>query len=165
MNGQLARQPTINEIATLMVPVNGRHLVLPNVTVAEILPWREPETLEDVPTWLLGTLAWRNTEVPLVSFEALNDEPFAAPAAGRRIAILNNVTGDPNLPFCGVVTAGLPRLLRVLADEIAVDTDSVPGPAERARVLVSGEKGAIPDVAYIEQQVLAQLNSGAHNTL
>lgn len=155
MKRQLAQQSTINEISTLLVPVHGKHLVLPNVTVAEILPWHDPEPLAEAPGWFLGMLTWRKLGVPLISFEVLNGEPTADLVPGRRIAILNSVTGDPELPFCGIVTAGVPRLLRVLADEIGVDPnpDAVSGPAERSRVLVAGERASIPDVAYVEQRV------------
>jgi chemosensory pili system protein ChpC len=149
----LQTQPAVNQIATLLIPVSGKHLVLPNVNVAEIIPFREPVAAEDVPNWYLGRLAWRATEVPLISFEAINDEPFAGRVRSRRIAILNNVTGDPTLPFCGIVTEGLPRLLRLLAEEIIEDPDFTPGPAELARVLVNGERASIPDVAYIQQQL------------
>lgn len=147
-------QPEVNQIATLLIPVSGKQLVLPNVNVAEIIPYREPAVAEDVPTWYLGRIEWRNTSVPVVSFEAINDEPFARPARNRRIAILNNVIGDPNLPFCGIVTEGLPRLLRLMADEIVTDSDSVAGPAETARVFVAGERAAIPDVAFIQRHLL-----------
>lgn len=154
MNRSLAQQPTLNEIATLLIPVNDKHLVLPNVTVAEIIPWQHPEPLDEVPNWLLGHIDWRQLSVPLVSFEAINDEPFAAPAQGRRIAILNGVTGDRRLPFCGIATSGMPRLLRVLADEVADDQDTSAGPAECYRVMVSGERASIPDVGYIESKLL-----------
>lgn len=147
-------QPEINQIATLLTPVSGKLLVLPNVTVAEIIPFREPRAEEDVPTWYLGRIQWRSSSVPVVSFEAINDEPFASQGRHRRIAILNNVTGDPNLPFCGIVTEGLPRLMRVMADEIVEDPDSPAGPAETLRVFVSGERAAIPDVAFIQNRVL-----------
>ncbi len=153
MNTMLQTQaPTaaVNQIATLLIPVNGKHLVLPNVNVAEIIPYREPTTEEDVPNWYLGRFDWRATEVPLISFEAINDEPFASRTRNRRIAILNNVTGDPSLPFCGIVTEGLPRLMRLMAEEIAEDPDISPGPAETARVLVNGERASIPNVAYIQ---------------
>lgn len=154
MNTMLQTQPAINQIATLLIPVNGKHLVLPNVNVAEIIPYREPTPEEDVPTWYLGRFAWRSTEVPLLSFEAINDEPFISQHRGRRIAILNNVIGDPTLPFCGIVTEGLPRLMRLMAEEIALDPDAGPGPAEQARVLVNGERASIPDVAYIQRALL-----------
>jgi chemosensory pili system protein ChpC len=150
------QQPTVNQIATLLIPVNGKHLVLPNVNVAEIIPYRDPVGAadEDVPTWYLGRFSWRSTDVPLISFEAINDEPFASRTRNRRIAILNNVTGDPTLPFCGIVTEGLPRLMRLMAEEIAEDPDAPAGPAELARVLVNGERASIPNVAFIQNQLL-----------
>jgi chemosensory pili system protein ChpC len=148
----LQTQPTVTQIATLLIPVSGKHLVLPNVNVAEIIPYTPPIAEDDVPTWYLGCFIWRNTRVPLISFEAINDEPFAARGSNRRIAILNNVIGDPNVPFCGIVTEGLPRLMRLLPEEIAEDPDSAPGPAEIARVLVNGERASIPNVAFIQNE-------------
>jgi chemosensory pili system protein ChpC len=148
----LQTQPTVTQIATLLIPVSGKHLVLPNVNVAEIIPFVPPTEADDVPTWYLGSFSWRNIEVPLISFEAINDEPFAARGSNRRIAILNNVIGDTAVPFCGIVTEGLPRLMRLLPEEIADDPDHVTGPAEMARVLVNGERASIPNVAFIQQQ-------------
>lgn len=157
MNSMLQTQPAVTQISTLLVPVSGKLLVLPNVNVAEIIPFTRPTPIEDVPTWYLGGFQWRNTRVPLVSFEAINDEPFAGRSSNLRIAILNNVIGDPTLPFCGIVTEGLPRLMRLLPEEIAEDPEAMIGPAEVARVLVNGERAAIPNVAYIQQQVLKVL--------
>ncbi len=158
MNGGLTTValPEITQLSTLLIPVSGRHLILPNVTVAEIIPFREPvaAAIEDVPTWFLGYFEWRSSQVPLVSFEAINDEPFAARGYNRRIAILNNVLGDTALPFCGLVTEGLPRLQRLLADEIRDDNDATPGPAEIARVYINGERASIPNVGWIQQQLL-----------
>jgi chemosensory pili system protein ChpC len=157
VNSMLQTQPAVTQIATLLIPVSGKQLVLPNVNIAEIIPYSAPVAVDDVPNWYLGCFIWRATQVPLISFEAINDEPFAGSMANRRIAILNNVTGDPTLPFCGVLTEGLPRLMRLLPEEIAEDNDATPGPAEIARVLVNGERASIPDVAYIQQQILKLL--------
>jgi len=154
VNSMLQTQPSVTQIATLLIPVSGRQLVLPNVNIAEIIPYVAPTPVDDVPNWYLGSFVWRATRVPLVVFEAINDEPFTSPILNRRIAILNNVTGDPTLPFCGIITEGLPRLMRLLPEEIAEDTEVPAGPAEIARVLVNGERASIPDVAYIQNQVL-----------
>lgn len=157
VNSMLQTQSVVTQIATLLIPVGGRQLVLPNVSVAEIIPFTDPAPEDDVPTWYLGCFTWRNTRVPLVSFEAINDEPFASRSHNRRIAILNNVIGDTTLPFCGILTEGLPRLMRLLPDEISNDEEAIVGPAEIGRVLVNGERASIPNVAYIQQQVLKLL--------
>lgn len=146
---------TISELATLLIPVNGKQLVLPNVAVAEIIPFIAPEAVDDVPNWFLGHFVWRKIRVPLVSFEAINDEPFLGNIRSRRIAVLNGIVGNTEIPFCGLVTQGVPRLMRVLPDEVAVDEEAIVGPAEICRVLVSGERAAVPDVDFIQQQVLS----------
>ena len=42
-----------------MIPLADTHLLLPNVTIAEILPWRRIKPLADGPKWCLGLLGWR----------------------------------------------------------------------------------------------------------
>jgi hypothetical protein len=44
-------------VRSLWIPLRGMNLLLPNVAVAEISPYRVPDSLKDAPDWLLGTLA------------------------------------------------------------------------------------------------------------
>ncbi len=143
-----------DELATLLIPMAVRQLVLPNVAVAEIIPFFEPRPVDNMPAWYLGTFSWRNIDIPLVSFEIINQDAKVQADGERRIAVLNGLVDSTRLPFCGLVTAGVPRLMRVASGEVARDEQSVPGPSELARVLVSGEPATIPDVDYIQQQVL-----------
>jgi chemosensory pili system protein ChpC len=143
-----------NELATLLIPMAGRQLVLPNVAVAEIIPFIEPVEGNELPAWFLGTFSWRNIDIPLVSFETINQDTEIQAKSERRIAVLNGLVDTQRLPFCGIVTAGVPRLMRVSAGEVATDEHSVPGPSESARVLVSGEPAIIPDIDYIQEQIL-----------
>ena len=160
MSGHLQNTAAVNELATLLIPVNGKQLVLPNVTVAEIIAYEEPKPAEgsadgkETPNWFLGYFGLRNTDVPLVSFESINEEPFSSQSRQRRIAVLNGLVDENRLPFCGIVTEGVPRLMRVIPDEVAQDKQTKAGPAELSCVLVSGEKAAIPNVDFIQQQVL-----------
>jgi chemosensory pili system protein ChpC len=159
MSGQLQSGITVNdtELATLLLPVFAKQLVLPNVTVAEIIPYVEAQAEDDVPAWYLGRFNWRNISVPLVSFEAINAEAFTSQGKLRRIAVLNGVVDSEKLPFCAIVTQGAPRLMRVMPDEVANDEQGQTGPAELATVLISGEPAVIPDIDFIQRQLLTLL--------
>ena len=74
MSAEIQSTITANELATLLIPMSGEQLVLPNVTVAEIIPYIEPQAHNDKPDWYLGVFNWRNIDVPLVSFETINGE-------------------------------------------------------------------------------------------
>lgn len=158
MNSNLST--TVNdELATLLIPMNDKQLVLPNVSVAEIIPFKEPETQqEDRPNWFLGHIEWRGLAVPVVSFEAINEEAFVSQSHNRRIAIVNAIVDDARLPFCGIVSESVPRLMRIQPNEIMSENDSV-GPAELAQVIMNGEQAVIPNLDFIQQQVIALLDA------
>jgi chemosensory pili system protein ChpC len=153
MRAELTTAAEVNELATLLIPVTGKQLVLPNVTVAEIISYVEPVAELGKPEWYLGKFLWRNISVPLVSFEGLNQEPVAGQHRERRIAVLNGLVNNQLLPFCGIVADGVPRLMRVMSDELS-DEEAQAGPAELVRVLVSGEPAVIPNVDFIQQEIL-----------
>ncbi len=154
MSGELQSTIAANELATLLIPMSGKQLVLPNVTVAEIIPYIEPQPDEDKPDWYLGAFNWRNIDVPLVSFEAINGGAAGSQGKDRRIAVLNGLVDNQRLPFCGIVTEGVPRLMRIMPDEVSTDEGATAGPSELSNVLVSGEKAAIPNVDFIQQEIL-----------
>ena len=149
---------TVNdELATLLIPINGKQLVLPNVTVAEIIPYVEPEDDKgELADWYLGRIQWRGIDVPVVSFEAINEQPFVSQSDSRRIAVLNTLVNDDQLPFCGLVAESVPRLMRIQPSDITND-DTESGPAELGHVILNDEQAIIPNIDFIQQQVLALL--------
>lgn len=157
MSGELEAPRTVTELSTLLIPVKGRQLMVPNVAVAEIIHYVEPYAMEDVPNWLLGTIDWRNQVLPLISFEAINDEPFAARAGPRRVAVFNGLSANDRLPFYAMLSQGAPRLMRVEPEDIVRDTEHSLGPAEAMVVSVHGELAVIPNLEFIESQVLTLL--------
>src|SRR5690625_6739340 len=78
---QLA-SPKALDLASLLIPIEGELLLVPNVSVSEIVPLGRVEQISDGPQWLLGNYQWRERPVPLLSFEAINGG--ARPAAGAQ---------------------------------------------------------------------------------
>ena len=87
---QLASSNDVQDVSTLLIPVEGKTLLLPNVAVAEILEYSHPVAQPDVPTWYLGNIEWRTLQVPLISFESVNEQTFSNRADRTvKIAIMN----------------------------------------------------------------------------
>ncbi len=140
-----------DEVASLLIPMVGRPMLLPNVAVAEIVPWEEPEKQDNAPEWFLGYVSWRGVDVPLVSLELMNDTDVDEAYSGHRIAVLNGV-GSTKKEFYAVSVQGLPRLIRVFGEEVSGD-EQLSEPAYDMNVLVSGERAMIPDLDYVEKQI------------
>lgn len=156
---QRIEQKKIQEVASLLIPLQGYTILLPNVTVAEIVPMTAMQPVENAPVWYLGNCLWRELTVPVLSFEALNGEPVPASQARARFAVLNTTGLHDDLPFVAILTQGLPRLARVSEDEISEREDSENRAYDLMHVSWAGEYTLIPDIEAIEKTFLEYLHS------
>ena len=143
----------IQEVASLLVPLNDCLLLLPNVSVAEIVPITQVLPVSDAPNWYLGDCIWREQKVPVLSFETLNGDPKGGTSSRARFAVLNSTGISDDLPFIAIVTQGLPRLARVNEEEIR-EREGDKKPFELMYVSWAGEDAVIPDVSRMEQAFL-----------
>lgn len=147
----------VRDLATFLLPLIEQVLVVPNVSVAEIIDYQAPVPLDDAPNWYLGKMPWRTTEIPLISFEALNDHPFQQLNAESRVAVFNGISANGEMPFWGLVTQGIPRQMKVLPEEVHPDQSLAVGIAEKQNVLVNGEAAVLPDLDKVEAKILQVL--------
>jgi chemosensory pili system protein ChpC len=141
------------DLVTLFLPVTGKSLLVPNVALAEVVPITAVSTIDDMPNWLMGTLEWRKKTIPLVSFEAINDEPFVEAGDYLRIAVMNGCQYGDKMPFYAIALRGTPRMTRVVEEEVIAQESSDLGIAESMSVVVDGVEAIIPNLEYIEAQV------------
>jgi len=148
----------VQEVASLLIPIQGRLLLAPNVTVAEIVPVSQVIPVEDAPAWYLGNCSWREQTIPLLSFEVMNGEDKPGVASRSRFAVLNTTGVNESLPFIAILTQGLPRLARVTEEEITEREDTDNKPFELMHVSWAGEEAVIPHVEAMERAFLDYLH-------
>ncbi len=144
---------TTGTIACLLTPITGKQLLLPNVTVAEVIPATELLAAPDgSPAWRIGSVVWRGASVPVVAFEGLNGQ--GVPRESENIAIVNGISAQRDLPFYGIVVQGIPRLAKVKIAELE-DLEGAPvGPVEFLQVRYAGDLAVIPDLDALESRLL-----------
>lgn len=152
-------QKKIQEVASLLIPLQGQSILLPNVTVAEIIPPSVVQPIDNAPVWYLGNFQWRELTVPLLSLEALHAEPTPSIHSRARFAVLNTTGLHSDLPFMAILTQGLPRLARVSEDEIKEREDAENRRYDLMHVSWAGEYTLIPDITAIEHTFLEYLHA------
>lgn len=141
-------------VPSLLIPLEGEMLLLPNAAVAEIIDYNDPEPVEKSPDWLLGLLLWRGYRLPLLSFENVTGKQPSLTDGSVRIAIINNLKGNNDLPFFGIVIQGIPSLTQanqsivIASANETVDAETRQGVLRD--VLVHGHPAVIPDLDAIE---------------
>ena len=118
-------------LPSLLLPLEGRTLLLPSSAIAEIIPFEKPKPIPDIPRWLVGILTWRAIHIPLLYLEKMEpkvvwgeeeNKQGETPDPKAHIAILNRATklqGEgQNLPsnrypFFSIVLKNVPKLHRL----------------------------------------------------
>ncbi len=145
----------VESVRSLWVPLDGVNLLVPNVAIAEVVNFQPLDLVKDGPEWLLGSLRWRNQDLPVVSMESICGFGVSRNARGARISILNSVRSDSTLSFYAMVTAGIPRLFSADNDalgESLLTTRSLPDSVADC-IQIGSEEALIPDLEIIQALV------------
>ena len=140
----------------LMITLSDETIILPNTAVAEVIAFTKPEPIEGSPSWFLGRISWRERRVPLISFGMASSaaDSELERKKGDRIAILNTMNGDANIPYIGIVSQGIPRLNVLHSKDISTIQSN---PDDRLSVLeivnLDGMTLVVPDIDDLEKRL------------
>jgi chemosensory pili system protein ChpC len=138
-------------LSCVMIPVSRRQLILPNVSIAEVVDYASSDAGTGAPDWLAGRLEWRGLNLPVISYDAANGGTLAVPGENRgRIVVLNSVSdNNKKLRFMALITQGIPSQVRIAEDQVK-QLEGENGPADLMLVEVDGEAAWIPNLDYLE---------------
>jgi chemosensory pili system protein ChpC len=151
------KTPAAREIRGVLLPVGGSYLLLPNAAVAELIGYLEPDVAAGDADCCLGWVAWRGRKIPVASIErAMGDQEASGFTRRARIAVLNTLNGNRDLPYMGVLTHGISRLSLVTPNNLEDDEEGRPDAAViRGAVKINGQMAWIPDLDELERLMSA----------
>lgn len=145
----------IDDLSCMLLPLKDKQLLLPNVSVAEIVPFSHLLTTASNKNWMLGRIQWRGITLPVVCYEMLNQQSAPAPNPNARFAIINGVGGHSSLPFYALLIQGIPRQQRAQESELQTVDAVHKGAYDAQAVTINQEESAmIPDLDSIEEALL-----------
>lgn len=157
MSRQLIDADKAVDLITMVLPVQSGSLLLPNVSVAEIIHVAGIEAIDGAPAWFRGLLSWRGYAIPLISYEMLNDESHGEAGSELHAAVVNGSADTATVPFYALLTQSTPRMMRITPREIV---EAEAGKKRKGKkkavgvelmqVTACGEPAAIPDLRAIE---------------
>lgn len=140
----------------MLIPLRAGRLLLPSAAVAEVIGYREPEPVAGAPAWLQGRVNWQQRDLPVIDFERLLGQADAAAGIRQRIVVCYAPNAASGWPLFGLVSQGIPRLLRVAEQAIGPARGGDPGEsAVHISLSVGGEEMMVPDLGYLQAQLPA----------
>ena len=141
------------EIRSVLVPLSGGHILIPNATVAEVVGYSEPEPVQGAPGWLLGTFLWHGWQVPLISFTNLTESSATEPVDSARLCITKSLIGNERMPYIAILAQGFPRLTTVTDDNLTEVPLEAKPIAAAGKVIVDSTEAIVPDLDRLSHLV------------
>ena len=143
-----------NEIRTILAPLTDSYVMLPNIAVGEILTFTSPEPFKQSPPWLLGEIAWRGWQVPVINYERmLKDNGITTITAKTRVLIVKTLGESTQVNYIGLVIQGLPRLKKVSAATLVENQiDELPDTVF-SKVTIDDLQAVIPELGDLTRTV------------
>lgn len=143
-----------SELTCVLIPTQPEPLLLPNICVAEIVPWRRISQSKELPAWCLGHLGWRGQTIPVVHFAAFDHPEQGKPGGARCLVVMNRSRHAAGPSFYALLASGLPRMVQLLEDDLSNEPSGL-GDADIMKVKVGTEVATIPNLAFIEEQLFS----------
>lgn len=159
MSAPITVDDDITEIPSILIPIASKQLLVPTVSVAEMIPFQPPQpdssiSPKDQPNWFLGNLYWRGVKVPMFSFESMSGDSLAPIKTDSQVVILNSIGKSPKVPFLCFPTQGIPHLSRVMPTEISEISGAILSDCDLMQVAIAGSQAIIPNLETLEENCL-----------
>ncbi|MBV1876473.1 MAG: chemotaxis protein CheW [Pseudomonadales bacterium] len=152
----------VDELPTFVVPLQKSSILIPNASVAEIIPYEPLQRVQGTPDWFLGFLGWRGIQVPVASFEMLTIEKASfslVSVSSASLVVLHAIGQNSEFEYTAIVAQALPELVQLLSAQLITTTEPA-ARTELTKALYFGQLMSIPDFDYIESKIQGVAFSG-----
>lgn len=154
---ELKYEMNLLPFTAMYLPLQMDGLLVPDVTVVEILRVDKIASQIKSPEWFIGSIQWRGYELPLISFESLNGAATVNPENISRVAIINGIADQSHLPYYAVVISNTPSLHEIVGDDLTLCEGRPRGRAEAMSVTINDLVAGVPNIEWVEQHLLAYI--------
>jgi chemosensory pili system protein ChpC len=148
-------EPGQDTVRCLALPIVGEQALVPNAVVAEVLAADAIAPIDSGPDWLLGSLTWRDSVLPLVCMEAALGGERLDVGARSKIVVIKALSASESLENYAVLVQGIPHQVLATGETVLLD-----GPVNGARPFVAadlqveGRRAFIPDLDAVEKALI-----------
>ena len=143
------------EIHSLLIPLVDKQLLVPRSNVMEVASLNALENNVGSVPWLLGSMEWEGSLIPVISFEGVCGDDIPPPTAGgSRVVLFRCLTDALSTRAFGVLSQGFPHLVRVKADALELEENTFDNSLPiLCCVTMASHSPIIPDVEKLEQLI------------
>lgn len=143
-------------IPCVLIPLHQHYLLLPNTTIAEVIPMPRLSTVENMPDYWVGQHDWKSWQLPVIDLEALVENNPADTVDANKLCILHGINGDANIKVYGLPCYGVPQLIHLNESALRLAPNTEESEFLHYQIQIGTKVAYIPNLDAIETSISQQ---------
>lgn len=134
----------------MLIPLHQHYLLLPNSSIAEVIPKTGvAEQRSEHQDWL-GFIDWQGEQLPVVHLEKLLNHDTEIPSAANKLCIINGINDEAGIASYAIPCSGSPQLITLNQSALHLTHDDNNSPYLHCQIKISNKVALIPNLDRLE---------------
>ncbi|MBT3504338.1 MAG: chemotaxis protein CheW [Piscirickettsiaceae bacterium] len=142
-------------IPCMLLPLQQHYLLLPNTTIAEVIPMPRITLADDKPSYYRGQYQWASHKITILDLENLVENEEGHSDEANKLCIIYSINSDTKLQAYALPCHGAPQLIHLNETALKlVDDDEKTSEFLHCRTHIGNKIAYIPNLDKLEELVL-----------
>lgn len=143
-------------IHCMLIPLQQHYLLLPNSSIAEVVPKTGYTAASSASGYHLGHVGWRDRQLAVIDLETMLVGQGAAQRPAAKFCIVNGINPHADLDYYAIPCTGSPQLITLNQTALRRTHDEDTSPFLYCRIKIGSKAALIPDLDRVETAIQAQ---------
>jgi len=151
-------EPTTDFIPCMLIPLRQHYLLLPNTTIAEVIPMPRMTAIENKPKDWLGQYQWHSQLLAIIDLESLIEQNEQPDNNANKLCVLYSINTNSKLQAYALPCYGAPQLIHLNETALKlVEDGEVESEYLHCRTHIGNKVAYIPNLDKLEAMILQHL--------
>lgn len=144
----------------IVLPITTDYsLLLPNVSLVEIIEGEDLDIVVDPQGGLIGKIQWHGWHVPLLAFDAASYDTIPKFNMETKIILIHSLSTDLRMPYLGLTVQGVPKRVVFSEGQLKPCRKTMDSNLVEAMVKFENKTLVVPNLAEIIIYINSKLSS------
>lgn len=145
-----------NFIPCRLIPLQQHYLLLPNATIAEVMPMPKLEKASNKPNYWLGQFNWKSAELPVIDLESLVENVLLNSVSATKLCIVHGINAESNITSYALPCYGMPQLILINESALNIVENSEESKFIHSQIKIGTKIAYIPNLDMVEMIINQQ---------
>mgnify|MGYP002280889343 FL=1 len=143
-------------IPCMLIPLRDRYLLVPNATIAEVMPLPSLITDNNKPPYWLGTCSWHENRLPVIDVESLIDSQSLNISDANKLCVFHGLNVNTEFRAYSLPCCGVPQLIYINETALQYASNTDDSDYLHFKIEIGNKSAYMPNLNAIEATIHQQ---------